>query len=161
MSRAGPRAFPTPIKFMAEFEIDARILASSEPLVALKLCDARLAHDARWPWIVLLPRKPGVQEIEHLTSKDRALLMEEAVVAGAAVRAMGAALGRPVEKLNFGALGNLVPQLHAHMVGRRADDPAWPGPAWNLPGATAYSAAALAQAKAAALSVLSSMAVKA
>src|SRR4051812_7352219 len=101
---------------MAEFEIDPRLLAGSEPLAALQLCDARLMNDARWPWIVLVPRKPGAREVEHLAPKDRALLMEEAVIAGAAVRAMGAALGRPVEKLNFGALGNVVAQLHAHMV---------------------------------------------
>ncbi len=146
---------------MAEFEIDPRILSGSEPLARLKLCDARLGNDARWPWIILIPRKPGAREIEHLAPKDRAQLMEEAVIAGHAVRAMGAALGRPVEKLNIGALGNVVPQLHAHVVGRRADDAAWPGPVWNLPGATAYEPAALARAKAAALDLLQSAALKA
>ncbi len=116
---------------MAEFVIDPRILAESQPLVSLKLSEARLQDDRRWPWIVLVPRKPGAREIEHLTADVRALLIEEVAAASAAVRALAAALGRPVEKLNVGALGNRVPQLHLHVVGRRSDDPAWPGPVWG------------------------------
>jgi diadenosine tetraphosphate (Ap4A) HIT family hydrolase len=139
---------------MAEFAIDPRILASSEPLCSLKLCDARLQADARWPWIVLVPRKPGARELEHLSHKDRAQLMEEAVLAGAAVRAMGAALGRSVEKLNFGALGNRVPQLHMHVIGRRADDPAWPDAVWGVGKGQPYNEQTLALVRAAALSAL-------
>ena len=106
---------------MAEFSIHPLILASSEPLARLTLCDARLQADARWPWIVLSPRRPGALEIDHLASRDRAQLMDEIVAAGAAVRAMGAAIGRPVEKLNIGAIGNLVSQLHIHVIGRRGE----------------------------------------
>lgn len=54
------------------------------------------------------------------------------MAAGNAVRALGAALGLAVEKLNVGALGNITPQLHVHVVGRRSDDPAWPGPVWGF-----------------------------
>jgi diadenosine tetraphosphate (Ap4A) HIT family hydrolase len=136
---------------MAEFQIDPRILAVSELLTALRLSDARLQGDARWPWIVLTPRTPGAREIEHLAPEDRAWLLEEIVAAGAAVRAVGAALGRPVEKLNVGALGNIVEQLHVHVVGRRSDDPTWPGPVWGAAGAIPYTAEALAIAQAAAL----------
>ena len=139
---------------MAEFEIDPRILATTEPLCGLKLCDARLSADARWPWIVLSPRKPGARELEHLAPKDRAQLMEEIVIAGAAVRAIGAALGRPVEKLNVGALGNKTPQLHLHVIGRRADDAAWPESVWGPGPARAYGDTELAQAREAALNVL-------
>ena len=139
---------------MAEFQIDPRIVAVSEPLAALKLCQARLMGDCRWPWIVLSPRKPGAQEIEHLTPADRAQLLEEIMAAGAAVRAMGAACGRSVEKLNVGALGNVVEQLHVHVVGRRADDAAWPGPVWGVAGAVPYPPASLALAQAAALPAL-------
>jgi diadenosine tetraphosphate (Ap4A) HIT family hydrolase len=71
------------------------------------------------------------------------LLTEEIVAAGVAVKAMGVALGRPVEKLNVGALGNITPQLHVHVVGRRADDPAWPGPVWGVGEAAAYDDGAL------------------
>jgi diadenosine tetraphosphate (Ap4A) HIT family hydrolase len=139
---------------MAEFAIDLRILSASEPLVSLKLSEARLVTDARWPWIVLIPRKVGAREIEHLTAADRAALMDEAVAAGVAVRAIGAAAGRPVEKLNVGALGNRVEQLHLHVVGRRADDAAWPDPVWGLGEAAAYSERTLAVAREAALTPL-------
>jgi diadenosine tetraphosphate (Ap4A) HIT family hydrolase len=128
------------------FEIDPRILASSEPLASLELCDARVQADARFPWIVLVPRRPGLREIEELAPEDRALLLDEVVRTGAAIRAMGEALGRPVEKLNVGALGNVVAQLHVHVVGRRSDDPAWPGPVWGFGQAEAYEAEALQKA---------------
>jgi diadenosine tetraphosphate (Ap4A) HIT family hydrolase len=136
---------------MAEFRIDPRIVADSEPLASLKLSEARLSRDARWPWIILVPRKHGAREIEHLVPADRAVLLEEIVAAGAVARAMGAALGRPVEKLNVGALGNRVEQLHVHVVGRRSDDAAWPDPVWGAPGAMAYPAEALAIVQTAAL----------
>lgn len=139
---------------MAEFTVDPRLLASSEPLAALKLCEARLHGDARFPWIVLVPRKPGAREIEHLAPKDRAQLMDEIVAAGVGVRALGAAWGRPVEKLNVGAIGNRVEQLHIHVIGRRADDANWPDPVWGLPGAQPYGEAALADARQAALPAL-------
>jgi diadenosine tetraphosphate (Ap4A) HIT family hydrolase len=76
--------------------------------------------------------------------------MTEIAAAGAAVRAIGAALGRPVEKLNVGQLGNVTCQLHVHVVGRRHDDPCWPGPVWGRGTPEAYCDAALASAKAAA-----------
>ena len=108
---------------MQKFTVAPAFLSTSEPIFDLKLCAARLQTDARWPWIVLIPRKSGVIELDHLSSKDRAQLMDEIVLAGAAVRGIGAALGRPVEKLNIGQLGNVTPQLHVHVVGRRADPP--------------------------------------
>ena len=116
----------------ASFQPDTVFLAGSHPLVSLELCEVRLQDDARWPWLMLLPRIAGAVEIEDLAAFDRARLVEEAVLAGVAVRAMGVAQGRPVEKLNVGALGNLTPQLHVHVVGRRRDDPAWPGPVWGF-----------------------------
>jgi diadenosine tetraphosphate (Ap4A) HIT family hydrolase len=67
------------------------------------------------------------------------------------VRAMGAALGRPVEKLNIGALGNHVEQLHVHVVGRRSDDAAWPEPVWGVVGSVDYDQASLDLARGAAI----------
>jgi hypothetical protein len=87
------------------FVLDPRLAAASAPVAVLTLCEARLQDDARWPWLVLIPRRAGLVEIDQLPERDRSLLMEEAVAAGRAVRAMGRALGRPVEKLNTGALG--------------------------------------------------------
>ncbi len=105
----------------------------------LPLCHVRLQTDARWPWLILIPHLPGLREIEDLSPSDRAQLIEESVLAGQAVRSMGEALGRPVEKLNLGALGNVTAQLHVHLVGRRADDPAWPGPVWGVGTSVAYA----------------------
>lgn len=114
------------------FQIDPAFLAGSEPLGELALCHARLQADARWPWIVLIPKVVGARELEDLTALQRIVLMEEIVAAGVAVRALGAALDFNVEKLNVGALGNVTPQLHIHVVGRRRGDPAWPGPVWGV-----------------------------
>lgn len=131
---------------MAEVALDPAFVATSEALGDLPLCHVRLQADARYPWIVLIPRIPGARELEDLSPADRARLIEETVLAGAAVRAAGAALGLAVDKLNVGALGNVTPQLHVHVVGRRVGDPAWPGPVWGHSAAEAYSPAALAVA---------------
>ena len=142
---------------MDKFALASAFLDTSEPLVSLKLCEARLQADARFPWVVLIPRRFGARELEHLKNGDRAQLMEEIIASGAAVRAIGAAIGRPVEKLNVGSLGNNTPQLHVHIVGRRTDDGAWPGPVWGQGEATAYDPRTLAAAISAAVAALRSM----
>jgi diadenosine tetraphosphate (Ap4A) HIT family hydrolase len=134
--------------------LDPAFLTTSEALGELVLCHARLQLDARFAWIVLIPRVEAAREIEDLAAGDRAALLDEIVRAGAAVRAVGQAVSRPVEKLNVGQLGNVTPQLHVHVVGRRADDPAWPGPVWGSGPARAYGPAELAIALAAARTAL-------
>jgi diadenosine tetraphosphate (Ap4A) HIT family hydrolase len=136
------------------FELDPAFLTTSHALPSLALSEARLQLDARFPWLVLIPRIDGAVELEDLSVEERAMLMAEIVVAGAAVRAVGAALGRPVAKLNVGQLGNITRQLHVHIVGRRPDDPSWPGPVWGQGPAAAYAPDVLAQARAAAAEVL-------
>ena len=131
-------------------EIDPAFLAASELLGDLALCHARLQTDARFPWIVLIPRAPGARELEDLSPDQRRLLLDEILAAGHAVRAVGEALGRPAAKLNVGQLGNVTPQLHVHVVGRRPDDAAWPGPVWGHGAAEAYAPRDLATALAAA-----------
>jgi diadenosine tetraphosphate (Ap4A) HIT family hydrolase len=136
------------------FVLDPAFEATSAPIASLALCEARLQLDARWPWVVLIPRRAGVTEIDELSRQDRDELMEEIMLAGAAVRAIGASAGRTVAKLNVGALGNITRQLHVHVVGRREDDAAWPGPVWGVGGAKAPTPAELDRAMAAALAVL-------
>ena len=131
------------------FQLHPAFVATSEPVGDLGLCHVRIQADARWPWVVLIPRIGGAREFEDLSAPDRARVMEEVILAAAAVRAAGQALGRSVEKLNVGQLGNLTPQLHIHVVGRRADDAAWPGPVWGAGVAEAYDPAALSVAIAA------------
>ncbi|WP_442957919.1 HIT domain-containing protein [Phenylobacterium sp.] len=122
----------------AMFELDPAFLATSHAIGDLRLCAARLQDDARYPWIVLIPRRAALRELEDLPPGERGALLDEVIAAGDAVRKLGEAAGRPVEKLNIAALGNVTAQLHAHVVGRRADDPAWPDPVWGRPGARPY-----------------------
>jgi len=133
----------------AGFAVDPAFEAGSIAVGDLPLCQVRLQTDARWPWLILIPRLPALREVEDLSAADRARLIEETVLAGQAVRAIGAATGFTVEKLNIGALGNVTTQLHVHVVGRRAGDPAWPGPVWGVGVAEAYGDAALEAALAA------------
>jgi diadenosine tetraphosphate (Ap4A) HIT family hydrolase len=136
------------------FRLDPAFRATSEALTSLALCEARLQLDARFAWIVLIPRLEGAVELEDLTTEQAAMLMSEIGVASQAVRRIGDGLGRPVEKLNVGQLGNLTRQLHVHVVGRRRDDPCWPGPVWGQGDAAAYGETDLATAKVAALATL-------
>jgi diadenosine tetraphosphate (Ap4A) HIT family hydrolase len=121
------------------FTLDPAFDAGSRSLASLPLCEVRLQLDARFPWLVLIPRRPGATELEDLDPADRARLGDELVRAGAAVRSIGEALGRPVAKLNIGLIGNITPQLHAHVVGRRPDDPAWPAPVWGVGAPQPYA----------------------
>jgi diadenosine tetraphosphate (Ap4A) HIT family hydrolase len=136
------------------FSVDPAFEAGSRALADLELSHVRMQLDARFPWLILIPRRAGARELDDLAPDDRARLMEEIVLAGRAVRAMGEALDRPVFKLNVGALGNLTAQLHVHIVGRRTDDGAWSGPVWGVGIAAAYGPDALAAARAAALRAL-------
>ncbi|WP_419253447.1 HIT domain-containing protein [Caulobacter sp. ErkDOM-YI] len=140
---------------MAEFVLDPAFVATSEPLGDLRLCEARLQRDARYPWIVLIPRQAGLREIEDLSAADRIALLDEIVLAGQAVRDLGIALDLGADKLNVGALGNVTPQLHVHVIGRRIGDPAWPGPVWGHSPAEAFAPDVLEAAVAAAKTALS------
>ena len=120
----------------------------------LALCQARLHLDARFPWIVLVPCLEGASGIEDLATKNHIVLMAEISMAGRAVRAIGEAARRPPARLNIGIIGNITPQLHVHVVGRRRDDAAWPAPVWGHGDAETYAGPALVVARAAALEVL-------
>ena len=117
------------------FALDPRLEADTAFVGDFPLCRVLLMNDARFPWLILTPRRAGLVEILDLSAEERARLTEEAAVVAAAMRR------RPeVEKINLGALGNIVRQLHLHVVGRRAGDAAWPGPVWGSGLATAYAA---------------------
>ena len=109
-----------------EFEVAPAFEAGSLAAAEWPLCHVRLQDDARFPWLILIPRVEGAVELEDLSVEQRAMLIEETVRAGALVRRLGA-----VEKLNVGAIGNVTAQLHVHVVGRRRDDGLWPDPVWG------------------------------
>ena len=118
------------------FTLHPRLAADTSFIADWPLCRVLLMEDARYFWLVLVPRLDGMTEITELTAQDRALLMEETARAGALIKGDA--------KLNIGALGNLVPQLHLHVVARHPGDPAWPGPVWGHSPAVAYDDAARA-----------------
>src|SRR5436305_12089537 len=90
-------------------------------------------NDRRSPWLILVPERDSVREIHQLSPADRAALIEEIAQASGVLER----LFHP-DKLNVGALGNVVPQLHVHIVARTVGDPAWPGPVWGSGAAVAY-----------------------
>ena len=108
------------------FEVAPAFEAGSLAAAEWPLCHVRLQDDARFPWLILIPRVEGAVELEDLSIQQRATLMEETVRAGALVRRLGS-----VEKLNVGAIGNVTAQLHVHVIGRRREDGLWPDPVWG------------------------------
>lgn len=116
---------------MSAFAVDLAFEAGSVFVADWPLCHVRLQDDARFPWLILIPRAEGATEIDDLSPADRTRLLEETVRAGDIVRRLGETLDRPVDKLNIAALGNVTAQLHVHVVGRRRDDPLWPDPVWG------------------------------
>lgn len=108
------------------WKLDAQIERDTAAVGDLSLCRVRAMNDAAYPWLVLVPRRIGVTEIIDLRETDRAQLMTEISAAATALKDI-----TRCDKLNIGAIGNLVPQLHIHIVARRRGDPAWPKPAWG------------------------------
>ena len=111
---------------MSEFAVDPVIQNLTHRLADWPLCRVFLYNDSRYPWGLLVPRRPGAIEMCDLVPEDQAKLMAEIVKLSGLIRALPG-----VEKLNVGALGNKVPQLHVHVIGRRKGDPAWPDPVWG------------------------------
>jgi diadenosine tetraphosphate (Ap4A) HIT family hydrolase len=112
-----------------EFELHPRLAADTHSVDDWPLCRVLLMDDARFPWVLLVPRIPGAVEIHRLAPSERGQLLDEQVRAASALERVTEA-----PKLNVGALGNLVPQLHVHVIARFPDDAAWPGPVWGVPG---------------------------
>jgi diadenosine tetraphosphate (Ap4A) HIT family hydrolase len=122
------------------FNLDPRLDADSVLIADGPLSQLRLMDDARFPWLVLVPRVPGATEWIDLDGAAQRLLLAEINQAGALLRQHFA----PIDKLNIGALGNIVRQLHVHVVGRREGDAAWPGPVWGSGARRSYGAQAAA-----------------
>jgi diadenosine tetraphosphate (Ap4A) HIT family hydrolase len=118
---------------MSDFVLDARLAADTLPVVELAHCSLRLMNDSRYAWAVLVPRIEGATELFALPAARRRTIEDE--VASVAARL---ADWPGTQKVNIGALGNIVRQLHIHVVARKIDDPAWPGPVWGHSPAVVY-----------------------
>lgn len=110
----------------AAFELDPRLAADTHRIGDLELSRLLLFDDARFPWLVLVPRRPGLRDLIDLDRDDQHALLDEVNRCAHVLHA----LDKP-DKLNVAALGNVVAQLHVHVIARYARDPAWPKPVWN------------------------------
>jgi diadenosine tetraphosphate (Ap4A) HIT family hydrolase len=121
---------------MSGFILHPRLSADTAFAADWPVSRVLLMDDARYPWIVLVPRRADVTELFELGLQDRAALTEEIARAAQVLKAVSGA-----QKINIGALGNLVPQLHIHIVARNEGDAAWPGPVWGHGAAARYEPA--------------------
>ena len=115
------------------FTLHPQLAADTVPVGDLPLCRVLLSKDANYPWLILVPRRPSIVELIDLGAADRATLTAEIDAVSRALKSI-----TECEKLNVAALGNVVPQLHVHVIGRRHSDAAWPKPVWGAVPAIPY-----------------------
>jgi diadenosine tetraphosphate (Ap4A) HIT family hydrolase len=108
------------------FTLDERLSASTRSVTDLPLCRLLLRDDARFFWTILVPRRAALVELADLSAAERSMLTEEIVAVGEALRSI-----TPCDKLNVGAIGNIVAQLHVHVLARTVGDAAWPATVWD------------------------------
>ncbi len=116
------------------FTLHERLRSDTFDITRLRLSRVLLMNDSSFPWLILVPERENIREIFELDEKDRAVLVEEITLASRIIQH----LYKP-DKINVGALGNLVPQLHIHVIGRFKSDRAWPGPVWGAGPAQPYA----------------------
>jgi diadenosine tetraphosphate (Ap4A) HIT family hydrolase len=121
----------------AGWALDSQIERDTMPVGDLPLCRALLMNDANYPWLLLVPRRPGAVEIVDLGDAGQAQLMAEIAMASRSLKAIA-----HCDKINIAALGNVVAQLHVHVIARSRSDAAWPKPVWGVVPARAYQPAA-------------------
>lgn len=109
------------------FILDQRIQSDSILICELELCQLRIQNDSRYPWLVLVPKLEGVTEVHELTVEHQYQLIQESSLVANALKQVTAC-----KKVNIANLGNVVSQLHWHVVARSEDDQTWPGPIWGL-----------------------------
>ncbi len=122
---------------MSDFKLHPRLEADAAFVTDLPLCRVLAMNDARYPWLILVPRREAT-ELHDLNARDRALLIEQIALVSEKLKSL-----TNTAKINVGALGNLVPQLHIHIVARNPGDAAWPGPVWGHGAAIPYAPDAL------------------
>jgi diadenosine tetraphosphate (Ap4A) HIT family hydrolase len=115
------------------FALHPQLAQDTVAIGELRLCRLLLSKDANYPWLLLVPRRPGITEIIDLDAWAQARLMIEIADVSHALRDI-----TQCDKLNVAALGNMVPQLHVHIIARRKGDAAWPRPVWGVAPAVAY-----------------------
>jgi diadenosine tetraphosphate (Ap4A) HIT family hydrolase len=123
------------------FELHHRLDADTVFVSKLGLSRLLLLNDRRYRWLVLVPELPDLRELHDLSAENQALLMAEITQMS---RLLQSSQNTP-DKINVGMLGNMVPQLHIHVIARHAGDPAWPGPVWGHSPAEPHESKELVQ----------------
>ena len=121
---------------MTHYTLHPRLAADTLSVTELPLCQVLLMNDQRFPWLILVPRQPDLTEIIDLQPDDQTQLWHEIALCSEVLKQVT----KP-HKLNVGALGNVVSQLHIHIIARQIDDAAWPDPVWGKPDTVAWHAA--------------------
>ena len=111
------------------FKINNKFLKSSHHIIDLKLCSVRLHDNSKFPWLILIPKRKNVTDISDLNSKDQILLMKEIVFVSKLMKKLF-----KTSKLNIEKIGNIVPQLHIHIISRKKTDSSWPLSVWVVKG---------------------------
>jgi len=119
------------------FKLNNKFLKSSHHLLDLKLCTLRLHDNSKFPWIMLIPKRKNINDITDLKSKDQMLLMKEIVFSSKVIKKLF-----KTSKLNVEKVGNIVPQLHIHIIARYKKDISWPLSVWVVKSKS-YSSKAL------------------
>lgn len=115
------------------FTLDPRLLQDTVTLGDFPLCRLLLMNDARYPWFILVPRRADVSELFQLDAVDQQALWQETTTLAQTLKDLFGA-----DKLNVATLGNVVAQLHMHVIVRRREDDAWPAPVWGRHPPVAY-----------------------
>ena len=111
------------------FKINNKFLKSSHHVIELKLCSIRLNDNSKFPWIILIPKRNKITDISDLNSKDQILLMKEIILVSKIMKKLF-----KTSKLNIEKIGNMVPQLHIHIIARSKKDSSWPLSVWVVKG---------------------------
>lgn len=112
---------------MPAFTLDARLERDSIPLGNLRFCHVRLMKDARWPWLLLIPQRDGLSEIYTLSNRELEQVARDTADCAWALKQV-----TDCDSINSGALGNIVEQLHIHVIARNEGDENWPNPVWGF-----------------------------
>jgi diadenosine tetraphosphate (Ap4A) HIT family hydrolase len=113
------------------FKIDKKFLKSSHHITELELCSIRLHDNSKFPWVILIPKRNKITDMSDLSFKDQILLMKEIVYVSKIMKKLF-----KTSKLNVEKIGNIIPQLHVHIIARSKKDSSWPLSVWVVKGKT-------------------------
>ena len=119
---------------MNDFILHSKLAADTFEVLSLEVSQLLLMNDARYPWLILVPQVSGMRDLHNLSTKQYQAVTQEIVQVSEVLESLAQA-----HKMNVGALGNMVPQLHIHIIARQTNDAVWPAPVWGVGEAQPYS----------------------